>query len=127
MTKDTREIFVKMFKRYLKKRGKTQTDISRDLNVPITTVSNWYHGNRYPRPDKMQLIADYLGVSMNSLITDDEDNKFNNAEEALQYIVSQPMVAASGGYNLNEMTDEQIIDFANDLMDLLKIAAKKYK
>lgn len=69
MTKDSREIFVKNFKQQMNLRKKTQSDISRDLNLPFTTISNWYHGVRYPRPDKMQMLADYFGIRMEDLIS----------------------------------------------------------
>lgn len=75
MTKDTREIFVKNLKHYMNLKNKTQSDLSRDLKLPFTTISNWYHGVRYPRPDKMQMLADYFGIRMENLISIPKEKK----------------------------------------------------
>ena len=44
-----------------------QTDIVRDLNINSSTVSNWCNGVMLPRPDKLKLLADYLGVTVGTL------------------------------------------------------------
>jgi transcriptional regulator with XRE-family HTH domain len=121
MTNDTREIFVKNLRYYLTERGKSQADVSRDLKIPITTISNWYHGNRYPRPDKMQKLADYLGISMNNLISDDTKYEFSTGEEALLYILEQPLFASSVGYDPKKMSDEQLIKLANKIFKFTKM------
>lgn len=68
MSDDVRNIFQNNLLKYMKINGKTQTDISRDLNISLTTVSGWYHGINFPRPDKMQLLADYFHVNVEDLI-----------------------------------------------------------
>ena len=70
MIDDTRKIFVKKLKEQMALNNKTQTDLSNDLSLPFTTISNWYRGVRYPRPDKMQMLADYFGIRMEDLISD---------------------------------------------------------
>ena len=73
MNDNAREIFVKQFKKWLSLTGKTQADVARGLNIPKTTVANWYHGVRYPRPDAMQRLADFFGIRMEELISDNFD------------------------------------------------------
>lgn len=75
MGEDTRAIFVENLKKQMKLNNKSQADLSKDLNLPFTTISNWYRGIRYPRPDKMQLLADYFGIRMEELIS----NSINNS------------------------------------------------
>ena len=70
MDTDARKVFQKNFIQIMKVRRKTQSDISRALNIPLSTVSSWYNGASYPRVDKMQALADYFGISMKDL-TDD--------------------------------------------------------
>ena len=129
MCDDVRKIFHEQLLKYMKLRGKTQSDISKDLNISLTTVSGWYLGKNFPRPDKMQLLADYLHIQVEDLITRKEDipTHFDNAQEAIEFIIRQPMVADFGGYDLDLMSDEEILDMANDLADMLKIMAKKHK
>lgn len=43
MTKDTREIFVKNLRSLMADKNKQQSDLAKDLNLPFTTIANWYH------------------------------------------------------------------------------------
>lgn len=65
-----REIFARNFDIYLNRAGKTQADIADELGVSSATVSDWANGKKYPRVDKMQRIADYLGVLISDLRED---------------------------------------------------------
>ena len=57
----------------LNRKGKTQTDMAKELDLKESTVSSWINGLKYPRRDKIELMADYFGV-MPSEITDKHDN-----------------------------------------------------
>lgn len=45
----------------------------------------------------------------------------------MAFILKLPTLAAYGGYNIDSMDDETIINFANDLLDQLKMVSYKYK
>lgn len=72
---DTLKIFFsKNLKHQLDKRGLNQTDMARDLNLPETTVSNWMKASTYPRPDKIQLMADYFNIRRSDLTEEQPTN-----------------------------------------------------
>ena len=86
--------------------------------------------------DNARLIAKAFKVDLSWLIGMDEEQKddiqvtpdhFTSPEQAMQFIVKQPMIALYGGYDLDKMADDEVIDFANTVLDLLKIAAKQIK
>ncbi|RIL87817.1 XRE family transcriptional regulator [Staphylococcus equorum] len=66
-----KEILSKNLKNLLERKGKTQTDIAKDLDLKESTVSSWINAVKYPRRDKIELLADYFGV-MPSDITEDK-------------------------------------------------------
>ncbi|MCG1633726.1 MAG: helix-turn-helix transcriptional regulator [Staphylococcus epidermidis] len=66
-----KEILSKNLKNLLKRKGKTQTDMAKDLDLKESTVSSWINAVKYPRRDKIELLADYFGV-MPSDITEDK-------------------------------------------------------
>lgn len=70
MSDNAREIFIKNLRYIMEKKGITQADICRELNIPSATMSNWFTGQRYPRIDKMQQLADILGVTYSTLTTE---------------------------------------------------------
>ena len=66
-----KNILSKNLKNLLERKGKTQTDMAKDLNLKESTVSSWINAVKYPRRDKIELLADYFGV-MPSDITEDK-------------------------------------------------------
>lgn len=67
---NNRLIFAKNLNYYLSKANKNQNDLVRDLGITASTVSDWANGKKYPRVDKMQLLADYFGVLKSDLTED---------------------------------------------------------
>lgn len=62
-----REIFAKNLEKYMERAGKKQADLSADLGITASTVSDWANAKKYPRIDKVQAIADYLGILKSDL------------------------------------------------------------
>lgn len=69
-----KEIFAKNLDHYLTKKGINQTDMAKDLGFPEMTVSNWINANTYPRPDKIQIMADYFGIKRSDLTEEKPEN-----------------------------------------------------
>lgn len=58
--------------------------------------------------------------------TETKNNTFTSAEEAMQFILSQPSIMAYGGFDINKLSDRDKIEFANDLLNQLKLISYKY-
>ena len=69
-----KDIFSKNLKYQLNIHKKTQADIVNDLNITSSTVSDWVNGKKYPRMDKVQILADYLGILKSDLVEDKSNN-----------------------------------------------------
>ncbi len=63
-----REIFASNLRRIADEKQITQADIVAETKCSSATVSDWFNGKKYPRPNRMQRIADILGVCMSDLI-----------------------------------------------------------
>lgn len=63
-----KEIMAKNIQRLMILHGKDRNDVCKDLNLKYTTFTDWIKGNAYPRIDKIDLLADYFGVSKTHLI-----------------------------------------------------------
>lgn len=57
----------------------------------------------------------------------DHIDDFEDAEHALKFILSQPVLAAYGGYDLKNMSDEEIIEIANDMLFAMRLSLEKLK
>ncbi|ERT57731.1 LexA family transcriptional regulator [Peptoniphilus sp. BV3C26] len=73
MTESRNDILVKNLLYYLNKLDLTQTEFAREMKYPETTVSNWFNKNTYPRPDKIQEIANYFGIRRTDLTESSEE------------------------------------------------------
>lgn len=62
-----KQTLARNLKYQLNKKGRTQTMMARDLNIPEMTVSNWVQGKTYPRPEKLQLLAQYFAIPISEL------------------------------------------------------------
>lgn len=74
-----KDIFAKNLNYYLALRGKQQIDVATHLGVTSSTVSDWANAKKYPRVDKMQVLAEFLGVLMSDL-REPMENKQSSAE-----------------------------------------------
>lgn len=118
MNSNARDVFVRNLKNLMKLRKKTQTDISRDLHLPLTTVSGWYNGASYPRVKNMQDLADYFNVSMRDL-TDEPDGP-SAASASVPVPIYAPICCGNGGF-----VDDNILDYIS-LPSAWLSASKEY-
>lgn len=86
-----KEILSKNIKKLLERKGKTQTDMAKELNLKESTVSSWLNAVKYPRRDKIELMADYFNV-LPSDITDEKPQ--------------QDTIAAH--FNKDDLTEEEM-------------------
>lgn len=85
-TKDNKQIFANNFNYYLTIKHKTQNDIVKDLSITASTVSDWANGKKYPRVDKMQMLADYFGILKSDLTEEHEESKLTDDIELQEYL-----------------------------------------
>lgn len=75
-----RNIFAKNLKYWCERKKITQTDIVEKFNLSASTVSDWFNAKKFPRIDKIQMLADYLGILKSDLIEEkNPDFVENNA------------------------------------------------
>lgn len=78
--KSNKEIFSNNLKFFMQQRNKTRKEICDDLNIKYTTFADWYNGNKYPRIDKIELLAKYFGIQKSDLIEEKNDTNKNSLE-----------------------------------------------
>lgn len=77
-------VMAKNIQYYMDKQGKTRTEMCEALGVKYTTFTDWVKGNTYPRIDKIELMANYFGISKADLVEDNqkEESYYTNTETA---------------------------------------------
>ncbi len=116
----------------------TLTDLSNKSGLSISTLSDIENGKSSPKASTLNKIANGLNVQLleiiehesNNLIINNSDNesdiKFTDPVKAMEFIISQPTVGDYGNFDINKLTDEDKINFANDLLEMIKMISPKY-
>ena len=65
---DNKNVFASNLRRYMELKGKSRNDISEALGISYFTVSDWVNGKKYPRMDKIEMLANYFGIQKSDLI-----------------------------------------------------------
>lgn len=67
MENNVRQIFANNLNELMEIKNKKPADIVRELNISESTFRSWYSGEKYPRIDKQQMLADYFNVKRSRL------------------------------------------------------------
>lgn len=142
-------------KKLRKEKGITQNELAKVIGVSTSMIGMYETDARKPSYEVLTKIAQYFRVSTDYLLGKTEyttigekfdselggnkinqikeeaalyeTGKFNSAEAAMQFILKQPAIMGYGGFDTNKMSDEDIISFANELLQMIKMLSPKYK
>lgn len=73
-------IMAKNLKFYIDKSGKDRRELANIWGFPYSTVTEWINGRKYPRIDRIEIMADYFGIQKSDLI---EEKKSTAADDGL--------------------------------------------
>ncbi|HEM3202754.1 TPA: helix-turn-helix transcriptional regulator [Streptococcus suis 8830] len=68
MALGNKEIMAENIKYFMDKKGVDRNQLCADLDLKYMTVSDWINAKSYPRIDKIELLANYFGVSKSDLV-----------------------------------------------------------
>lgn len=73
-------ILSKNLKKYIALSGKDRRELAEIWGFPYSTVSEWVNGRKYPRIDRIEIMADYFGILKSDLIEEPltEENEKEN-------------------------------------------------
>lgn len=136
----------KRIKELRKANNMTIKELSNEAGVGQSTISEIETGiAKNPKSETLSKLADALNVTVDSLLAEKWDDEYNpngelaeqvkfieslkldSPEEALKFILQQPAFMAYGGYDLNDLSEEEIMDLANDMLLAMRLSVEKLK
>lgn len=63
-----KETLSRNLKFYIEKSGKDRRELAEMWGFPYSTVTDWINGKKYPRIDRIEIMADYFGILKSDLI-----------------------------------------------------------
>ena len=84
-----REVFSKNLAYYIEKSGRTQKEIAEIVGVSTSTFNDWVKAKKYPRIDKIEILADYFRILKSDLIEErtEEHREMQKKNDTLSDIV----------------------------------------
>ena len=124
-----------IFKNHLKQYGVTAYRVGKETGIPPSTFSDWKKGKSKPKNEKLKKIADYFGVSVEYLMTGQNESEIKNSPltqkdereigRDLDRIMHEIENDVNGPLYYNgEPIDEESLDL---LRDALMLGLKKLK
>ena len=107
-----RNILASNLKELADKKRVTQADIVRDLELSESTVRSWFNGEKYPRIQKLQLLAEYFNVPRSRLT---EKRAENLSIATLKRIPVLGEIACGDPIT----ADDNIIDYRDEIAEQL--------
>lgn len=84
-----KEVFAKNLAYYVERSGRSQKELSEVVGVATSTFNDWMKAKKYPRIDKIEILANYFGILKSDLIEEksDEHREMQKKNDALSDIV----------------------------------------
>ena len=117
-----KEIMAKNIKRLMELRGKDRNDICKDLGFKYTTFTDWINAKTYPRIDKIEMMANYFGVSKADLVEEPVEDEFyyinEDARELAQFMFENPEYKVL--FDASRKVKKEDIAFVKQMMDRMR-------
>lgn len=69
----SKEVFAENLRYYMESRGKNQKELAEIVGVSAPTMNDWLKAKKYPRIDKIEILANYFGILKSDLIEDKKE------------------------------------------------------
>ena len=121
----SKKVFAKNLNYYMNLKGIMQKELADIVGVSAPTVSDWMNANKYPRIDKIEIMANYFGILKSDLIEDksEERKKMQEKNDIMADIVMRMRTDQnflSLVEKLNDLDEKQIIGVSQMLSAFIK-------
>ena len=117
-----KEIMARNIQHYMDLYEKDRRTVCSDLGISYTTFTDWVKGKTYPRIDKIELIANYFGVTKADLVEehDESDHSDNyyldpDARDLAEFLHKNPKYKVL--FDASRKVKPDDIEFVKQLID----------
>ena len=120
---DNKNIFASNLNKFMKQKNKSRKDVADAIGVSYYTFTSWVTGKKYPRMDKVEMLADYFGILKSDLIEEKtiENDPVGMAELHAEMIMDEDFVEMFEDFKTLEKRERKIVK------DLVKSLSKTEK
>ena len=126
---NNKNIFANNLKKYMALNGKSRREVCEALGFSYYTFSDWVNGKKYPRMDKVEMLANYFGILKSDLIEEKsiqdhiEENPQEMAQLHFEMITDEGFMVLFADYKKLDDTQKKIVaDLVHNLAETKKEA-----
>jgi transcriptional regulator with XRE-family HTH domain len=121
-----KEILAKNLAYYVTRCGKTQRELAEIVGVAPTTFNDWMKAKKYPRIDRIEMLANYFGIQKSDLIEEPVTEKKEKDNDILSDIIVRMRVDDTffAAVQLLYSFDSEQIKSVQETLKTLKAFAK---
>lgn len=136
-TKEDIVVFATNLKFYMDKYGKTREEIAKYLNVSLPTMSNYLNCKRYPKIEKLRMLAEYFNITVSELVQDREQlwkqeiqnpdyakDIWNRLDDMHTELLTPTSTPTWEGVPIDEKQKELLLKAIENVMDMVDIYRK---
>lgn len=105
-----KQIMAKNIRYYMNKHSVSQTEICNTLGIKMPTFSDWVNAKTYPRIDKIELMANYFGISKADLVEEHTAQSTNSNAVTIKVlgrvVAGLPIEAVENIIDTEEISEE---------------------
>lgn len=110
-----KNIFASNLQKYMDLNKVSRRELSNALDVSYYTITSWVNGSKYPRMDKVEMLADYFGILKSDLI----EEKLTEEKEKDNDILADIIVRLR--------TDSEFCSLVKSLYEMDSADIKRYQ
>lgn len=108
-----KQVFADNLTYYIERSGKSQKELAELVGVATSTFNDWVKGKKYPRIDKIEILANYFGILKSDLIEERteehrEMQKKNNIQADIVLRMQSDDIFYNAVKSLHEMDSEKL-------------------
>ena len=121
-----KDIFAENLKYYIEKSGKDRRELAEIWGFPYSTVTEWINAKKYPRIDRIEIMANYFHILKSDLIEDKKKQradrgKMQKKNDTMTDIVMKMRTDSDFLYiveSLHSRNDSEIMELMKTLLSL---------
>lgn len=109
-----------------------------NATINKSMISRWEANKTTPLNTYLTYYAKYFNVTLDYLLDIHIDNPtnpeilylnktFTTAKEAMDFMLNQAVVMGFNGLDVTKLSEEEQIQYANDMLEMMKLVSLKYK
>ena len=109
----------------------SQLTLAAFLHYSQQSIAKWENGDSTPPAEVLTRIASYFNVSVDYLLGQDllvseTSGEYATAKDLAMRLICQPSIAQHAGYSPERLSENELAMFADDVLVMILIAAKRF-